>query len=320
MILYNNFIYVIIVFIISILLYIHLFSRYSIEFFVEHQLYNNMKKKNNLLIIYKTFTGCGLGNKIPTIYSSIFFSIVSHSTFYIFGWKDLVKYFKIPLFLLNDNISIKNIITIRSINHTIKNILNYYRSITIYKYHGFMDVIYNLYKNADIISSNKLNVIEWTRVIQYVFLKPCKEVQQYLFSFLQKKRRKKVIAVHIRTGFLSNLSMSSYWYSPVIYKKYKRIVNELLDKYKDYKLMVLSDSDNLIKDFSKIYSQYLINYTVSGPITNPHYSMHGMNYTGGIKLLTDNFLISKCDIAVGTHFSTYFSLACSRSTVKCIKI
>lgn len=202
----------------------------------------------------------------------------------------MIKYFKIPLYVLNDNISIKNMKEIRIINTTIKIILDYYKSICIYKYHGFMDIIYSLYRNNKIIISNKLSVKEWTRIIQNIFFKPCSIVEKYILQFQNMKRDRKVIAVHIRTGFLSNLSKSSLWYSPSIYKEYKRVINELLIKYIHYRILLLSDSDILIKEFTKTYSQYILNYSIAGPITNPHYSMHGMNYE-----------------------STYFSLACSRS-------
>lgn len=87
-----------------------------------------------------------------------------------------------------------------------------------------------------------------------------------------------------------------------------------------YRILILSDSDILIKEFTKTYSQYILNYFIRGTITNPHYSMHGSNYESGIKLLADNFLISKSDVAVGSYKSTYFSLACSRSNINCIKV
>lgn len=289
----------------------------SLQNIIQHILYYNFISKNDKIIIYKTFTGCGLGNKIPTIISCIFFSVVSSSTFYIYGWKDILLYFKIPSYFINNNIKINEFIEIRTINNSIKNILSKYNKLSIYKYHGFMNIIYTLYSSNNIIKETNISIYQWNKLIQDVFFKPCQVVHNYIQKFIILKRNTKVIGLHIRTGFLKNLSKTSLWYSPAIYDKYIKTIDSLLSFRSDYKLLIISDSHQIIEQIKKKYYKIILNYSIPGPVADPHYSMHGKNYESGIKLVGDNYLISECDIAVGSHMSTYFTLACSRSNFNC---
>lgn len=288
---------------------------------------NISKKRNISMILFFPFIGCGYSNKIPTLVSSFLLSLVSFHPIFIVDWPQLLFYFQFPksLFIQHHNRIKTN--TYNRKNNTILNLLKINESIAIYTFHSFTNSVlqyYNLTKNLKILIKQKQKYhISLDMILQKIFLQPTERINNYIRQFKYYTKRNCIVGIHIRTGYLSDFGeKDKRFFNNKSIALYINTINRVISKYRNCKLFIISDS-TIVKDyFFSIYKNRILKYTISGKICHARYAMHGdvkLNECV-VKLIAENYLLSECEIIIGSRKSTFFGMACNRSVVKCISL
>lgn len=284
--------------------------------------YNNKSK-----IYFYPFIGCGFANKIPTLTSTILLSLVSFRSIFIVNWKQLLYYYKLPI---NIFISAKNNCLLRTFNRKNINVLEDLKkghSIKIYTYHSYTSYITLFYNITNQIKENiKKNKRKYTDVDMYIqdkFLVPTTYIYQYINDFKKKKKDFYIIGVHIRTGYLSDFGeKDNRFYNNNTLIKYIKTINRIVKSNNFPKIYIISDSTKIREYLITLYHRLIFNFTIPGKICHSGYSMHKNKNINEciIKLVAENYILSECNILIGSRRSTYFGLACRRKIIKAISI
>lgn len=139
---------------------------------------------------------------------------------------------------------------------------------------------------------------------RYIRLKPDiqEEIQQFYDEYM--KDSKPLLGVHIRGGDkvkevekLSNLN-----------KRYHRAIQSFVRKYGIKKILLLTDCEDILRDFQKRYGKMVI-YTdckrgqVYDTQNAPHLTSYSERRRKGIEVIKDTYLASMCDFFIGNGYS-----------------
>lgn len=278
-------------------------------------------------IFFYPFIGCGFANKITALVSSFLLSFLSSYPVYIIKWYDLLYYYRLPRSMFLQVSYINQLVTFNRKNTTILTLLNKNISIKIYTYHSFISSVvlrYNLTKDLiNIVKKESNKGIRLESFLHNIFLRPSNHIIENINKFIKIKMNLYTIGIHIRTGYLSDFGEKDFrFFNNNSIATYYNKINSLLLDNKYSKLLIISDSSVIRRQFIEKYNKYILNFTIHGNICHARYSMHGKAKENEcvVKLISENYILSYCNILIGSKKSSYFSLACMRSNVKCIKV
>lgn len=283
---------------------------------------NNISK-----ILFYPFIGCGYANKIPTLVSSLLLSLVSYHPIYIVNWHQLMLYFHFPKFLFIQNYNLFNTVVFNRKNSSILNLLRRNISIKIFTYHSFTSSVlyyYNLSNHLKLLMKEKqYKNMNLDNILSLIFLKPKDNINKHLKKFKKISKRDYILGIHIRTGYLSDFGEKArIFFSNKSISLYIKNINRIINKYKKYKLYIISDSTLIKEYFTTLYKHRVLKFSIPGKICHAKDGMHGKKELNEcvVKLIAENYVLSECNILIGSKRSTYFGMACSRGVSKCIKI
>lgn len=287
------------------------------------------KNKNISFILYYPYITCGYGNKIRVLISCIILSLVSFHPLYIINWPQLLLYFHLPksMFIRYYNNANTNVYCINNICNTkILNLLKNNYTIKIYTIHRFTTSIlhyYNLTNNLKFfVKEKQKEYITLDGLIYQKFFIPTKTITNYINNFKRHITKNFIVAAHIRTGYLSDFGEKDRrFYNNNSMDLYINTINRYIKSHVNSKVFIISDSSTIKNYFSNIYKKYLIKYSIPGKICHARReTMHGNMKLNEcvVKLITENYLLSECNIIIGSIKSSYFELACNKSVAKCI--
>jgi len=139
---------------------------------------------------------------------------------------------------------------------------------------------------------------------KYIRLKP--DIQQEIQEFYDEYMRdhKPLLGVHMRGGDkvkeVENLSHLN--------KKYYEKVEEFTKRYGIKKILLLTDCEEILKEFRKRYGNRLI-YTeakrgqLSDTKNAPHLTSYSEKRRKGIEIIKDTYLASMCQFFIGNGYS-----------------
>lgn len=139
---------------------------------------------------------------------------------------------------------------------------------------------------------------------QYLKLKPDikSEIQEFYEENL--KNSEPLLGVHIRGGDkvreVENLSRFN--------KKYHTEINHFIDKYGIKKILLLTDCDDILKEFQQRYGSMIVSTDCRrSQLNDTQNAAHLQNYSNkrrkGIEIIKDTYLAAKCDFFIGNGYS-----------------
>lgn len=301
-------------------------NKYNILWKDFSRIYNN---KNISYIVYYPYITCGYGNKIRSLISSLLLSLVSLHPLYITNWPQLLLYFHLPKSMFIQHYNNTNTYTYgiknRS-NITILDLLKNNYTIKIYTIHRFTTFVlyyYNLTNNLKmIIKEKQKEYVTLDGLLYQIFFRPTKSITNYINIFKRHAVKKFIVGVHIRTGYLSDFGeRDRRFYNNNSMALYINTINRIINSHTNSKLFIISDSSTIKNNLSNIYKRYLVKYSIPGEICHARRdAMHGNMKLNEcvVKLITENYLLSECNVIIGSDKSSYFGLACNKSVAKCI--
>lgn len=285
------------------------------------------RKRNTSSILFYPFIGCGYANIIPTLLSSLLLSVVSFHPIFIVNWKLLLFYFHFPKSLFIQKYIHADTKLYDRKNSSILNLLKMNMTIKIYTYHSYTNYVlyyYNLTNNLKILIKQKQKEqITLEMLLHQIFLKPTKDITNYIKTFKKYTKKYYVIGIHIRTGYLSDFGeKDKRFYNNNTISLYKSIINNIINKYKTSRLYIISDSTLVRQYLSKLYKNKLLNLLIPGKICHARSSMRGNQEFNEcvVKLIAENYILSECNVIIGSRKSTYFGMACNRKRIICIAV
>lgn len=282
-------------------------------------------KSNISKILFYAYIGCGFANKIPTLLSSFLLSVVSLHPILIINWKQLLLYYNFPKSLFIQYYNDNNTKLYDKKNSTVLNLLKMNITIKIHTYHSFTNSVlqyYNITKNMKILMKQKKHItIEM--LLDQIFLKPTKNITNYIKYFKEQSEVFYMIGIHIRTGYLSDFGeRDTRFFNNNSVSLYINTINRIINKYKNSRLYITSDSTLIKEYFHKVYEKKLFNFSIPGKICHARLAMHGKMELNDcvVKLIAENYVLSECSIVIGSGTSTYFGMACRRKFIKCVVV
>lgn len=139
---------------------------------------------------------------------------------------------------------------------------------------------------------------------KYIKLKP--DIEQEIQEFYDDKLKDEgpLLGVHIRGGDkvreVENLSHLN--------KQYHNKISGLISKYRIQKILLLTDCEEILNDFLKLYGS-MVTYTecrrgLKNATDNaPHLQDYTFKRRKGIEIIKDTYLASKCDFFIGNGYS-----------------
>lgn len=289
-----------------------------------NQLAINNVNDINPSIIYIPHLNAGLCNKLMGYYSSAYLALGMNLSYYISCWDCFRTYFQIPSILFDYNCDSDEII------HFNGSIFRE-KDIEIVKQHEtyIISTVYDLLESfVEICEKNQTKwfhcysldieyrfydtVWNLRRLIQYEFLHPVKSIRNTIQKFYKIKKSSIILGIHIR--------FHEKFFNNYIWHLYIHKTLELLEKYKNLKLYVISDNEGIYYDFISIFKEYIIKYKIPGLFIHVGKTIFQPNNISVIKSISENFVLSLCDFIMGSCGSTYLYLALNRFNKKYIMI
>lgn len=323
MVYYHFLLFILLIFVYNITV---VYNNNNNDIWMDFLLINN-NKNNKSRILFYPFIGCGYSNKIPTLLSSILLSLVSYHPMFIINWSQLLYYFHLPKSLFLQNYIFSNTVTYNRNNKSILNLLKIGITIKIYTFHSYSSyvlLLYNLTNNLyKLIQNGNNKHISLEMILEKEFLKPTNVILRYIKSFKQKAKNYYIIGIHIRTGYLSDFGeKDSRFFNNQSFSLYINAMNRIINQTVKSKLFIISDSTVTKKYLFKKYRNILLNFDIPGKICHARDSMHGKLELNEcvVKLIAENYILSECNIIIGSGRSTYFRMAFKRNGIKHILV
>jgi hypothetical protein len=139
---------------------------------------------------------------------------------------------------------------------------------------------------------------------KYLKLKPDIEAEIQYFYNEQLKDTGPLLGVHIRGGDkvreVENLSRFN--------KKYHTEVNNYMNRYGIKKILLLTDTEDILKEFQQRYGDMIVSTDCRrGQLNDTSNAAHLQDYSNkrrkGIEIIKDTYLASKCDFFIGNGYS-----------------
>lgn len=319
-----KFVYIyIILFIISLFMFIVITIPKTKEMYFRNVLLeNNNKKKRILYMINPT---AGLANTLRGMASTIFLSYLYESQFCLKGWNFVIYYFDYPRKLICNN-NIISFISYKRFNISVLNVLKRENIVvTITDIHGYISTLLkNLYFNKNLlvfkkfygidhISRNIINSI----IYREVFI-PSKNIRKYINLFILKSRRKKVLGIHIRSERY-NIIYTNPHSIEIILDKFFNKSNTIIQHYNITYVFTISDNIIISNKLKKIFENRIINISFNGDIIHSRYALYnGIINNNAIRIVSEFMILSYCDVIIGTQGSSFSYESCNRFLRNCI--
>lgn len=286
------------------------------------------KVKNKKCLIYLVNSQAGLANTLRGVASTIILSFLFNTSFFLKGWNSVIYYFDYPRELLYYNNMFSNY-SFKKFNITILKILEIQTAvIEITDIHGFMDyLIFNRYSyyvksiltlhySIKKISKRLLNSI----IYKEIFI-PSKEVLYYNNIFNIKRRRKKVLGIHIRSGIFSNNYTEQYFSRKIELILYYTKAEEMIQKMNLSYVFTLSDNIKYLTQLKSHFHNVLIDISFKGDIVHSKFYLYNpIKNNNAIRIISEFILLSNCDYIIGTKRSTFSAESCNRLMTLCCAI
>jgi hypothetical protein len=139
---------------------------------------------------------------------------------------------------------------------------------------------------------------------KYIRLKPDirEEIQQFYNEYM--KDSGPLLGVHIRGGDkVKEVEKLSH-----LNKRYHRAIQSCISKYGIKKILLLTDCEDILRDFQKRYGKMVI-FTdckrgqVYDTQNAPHLTSYSERRRKGIEIIKDTYLASMCDFFIGNGYS-----------------
>lgn len=279
----------------------------------------------NKRILYKINPTAGLANTLRGMASTLFLSYLYDAKFCLKRWNSVIYYFDYP----NELICNENYISVTSYKRfnmsVLKDLERENVVITITDIHGYINnLLKNLYfkkkllifkkvYNIKTINRNIVNSI----IYREIFI-PSKYIKKYINIFNKKKRRKKVLGIHIRSE-KNKIIYTNPHSMEVILNKYYKISTLLIKKYNISYVFTISDNiivSNLLKEH---FEKRIINITFNGDIIHSRYALYNeIINNNGIRIVSEFIILSKCNVILGTKGSSFSYESCNIFLGNCL--
>ena len=257
-----------------------------------------------------------LTNRIPVVYwgtnslyaesfksnaFDLYFEPVSDYTVY-----DVIKpqYTYFPPVWKYDNIMVEDLDKITWIYRNLGEMMSSDADVVVSDVHYFIRPIINFITKDHWAYGMTAQQIYRGLFDKYIRLKP--DIEQEIQDFFDKKLKEgtPLLGVHIRGGDkireVENLSHLN--------KRYHTEINSYTDKYDIKKILLLTDCEEILDEFLKLYgSKVVFTDCRRGAINATDNAPHLQDYTNkrrkGIEIIKDTYLASKCDFFIGNGYS-----------------
>ncbi|QNU66889.1 O-fucosyltransferase family protein [Ruminiclostridium herbifermentans] len=257
-----------------------------------------------------------LTNRIPVIYwgtnslyaesfksnaFDLYFEPVSDYTIY-----DVIKpqYTYYPPIWRYDNVMVEDLDKITWIYRNLGDLMGSDANVVVSDVHYFVRPIINYITKDHWAYGMTSQEIYRGLFDKYIRLKPDidLEIQEFFNANLRDYRP--TLGVHIRGGDkvreVENLSSLN--------KRYHTAIAKFLDKYNIQRILLLTDCEDIVKDFIKRYgSKVVFTDCRRGALNATDNAPHLQDYTHkrrkGIEIIKDTYLASKCDFFIGNGYS-----------------
>ncbi len=257
-----------------------------------------------------------LTNRIPVIYwgtnslyaesfktnaFDLYFEPVSDYTIY-----DVIKpqYTYYPPIWRYDNVMVEDLDKITWIYRNLGDLLGSEADVVVSDVHYFVRPIINYITKDHWAYGMTAQQIYRGLFDKYIRLKPDIELEIQDFFNANLKDNRPTLGVHIRGGDkireVENLSSLN--------KRYHTAIAKYINKYHIQKILLLTDCEDIVKDFIKKYgSKVVFTDCRRGAINATDNAPHLQDYTHkrrkGIEIIKDTYLASKCDFFIGNGYS-----------------
>lgn len=270
---------------------------------------NNINTKK---VVYKVNPTAGLANTLRGLSSTIFLSYLINSRFILSNWIAINYYFVFPKILVSKIKSNTNIV-FRKVNNKLLNIVLNNKSIVISDIHGSFSILIKQFKKHitfrqliylySIKSNIELN-IKW--IIYHEFFSPSNIIQFYVNQFYKYKNTNRILGIHIRSGKFLNFTEKYFHNDNNTIKLFLfKAIDILKSDDCDFVYIISDNIENIVYLRNKLKSR-IINITIPGEIYHSRFTLYKDNISlESIKLVTEFFLLSECDIILGTQRSSF---------------
>lgn len=323
---YNFYFYFLLLFINYLLYYYSIHSKVNKYYYLRSTLLKLNKER--IKIIYLVNPLAGLANTMRGLSSTIYLSYFCKTSVFLRGWSSILYYFNLPkefLTVLNSSSFTKykrfKIDIINDIKQDDKSIIltdiHGFINFLITQYHNSKDMI--VLKNEYCIKSINTGILS-SIVYKEIFI-PSNAINEYLDDFNMKKKKKKVLGIHIRSGKFMNNFTENY-FSPitnlnVLYVKSKFIIQ----KYNLSYIFAISDNEIMLNHVKSHFRNILLNISFKGDIIHSRFSLYNpIINNNAIRIVSEFILLSNCNVILGTKYSSFSSESCNRLLNKCFTI
>lgn len=249
------------------------------------------------------------------------------SSFSLKGWKSIVYYFDFPKILINDSYY-TNSVFYKRFNISLFNILKTdYYVVELTDIHGYLELLLkDLYRNEyinimkDIYSIKELNKKIVVYIIYNEFFIPSNNITFYVNKFLIKKKKMKVLGIHIRSGKFYNNFTEEYFNKTKGIYTYLSKATEIMKKHKIAYVFTISDSHKYLVEMKNHFKGKIIDVHLEGDIVHSKFSLYIQLNNNAIRIVTEFFILSKCDFIIGTRRSSFSAESCNINMKYCIFI
>lgn len=286
------------------------------------------KKRNKKYVIYLVNPTAGLANTLRGMASTIFMSFLYNTSFFLKGWKSVVYYFNFPIELLYNN-NIDSNFSYRGFNKSILDILKLNKvSLLLTDIHGFMDVLIKSqfsFKKISILKEvycvRKIDKRFLNSIIYREIFIPSKEVLYYCNMFNLKRKKKKVLGIHVRTGIFSNNFTEEYFSRKIFLNLYYVKADKLINENNFSFVFTLSDNEKYLNELKFHFKNIIIDIPFKGDIIHSRFSLYNpLINNNAIRIVSEFIILSTCDYIIGTKMSSFSSESCNRLLKSCTSI
>lgn len=257
-----------------------------------------------------------LTNRIPVIYwgpnslyaesfqsnaFDLYFMPVSDYTIHDIAWEGYTFY---PPIWNSKNIMIEDLDKITWLHRNLGDMLGSDASVVVSDVHYFLRPMLPYIPKDHWAYGMTAHEIYRGLFNKYLKLKPDIEEEIDAFYEAHLKDGHPLLGVHIRGGDkvreVENLSHLN--------REYHAEINNFIQKYKIQKILLLTDCEDIVKDFQFRYgSKVVFTDCRRGQLNDTNNAAHLQDYMNkrrkGIEIIKDTYLASKCDFFIGNGYS-----------------
>lgn len=315
------------VYVFLVLLFIYFINKYFDNNIYEYHFRNIMIRNNENKfnrIIYLINPTAGLANTLRGMSSTIFLSYFYSSCFFLKGWDSIRYYFDFPIELIHSG-NINAPTFYKRFNRNIFNFSNYINfTLVIKDIYGFLKILIKKFNDSEkmkllkvIYSIKNVNTISLNSIIYKEIFIPSKKIDNYINLFNIKRRKKKVLGIHIRSGIFSN-NFTEHYFSQIHLNHYCNKSRKIIIDFNISYIFIASDNEYYSNKVKKYFEDKVIDITFKGEILHSRFVLYNpLINNNAIRIVSEFILLSNCDVILGTKMSSYSYESCYRKSKYC---